>query len=151
MKGLLNLLCWSAFDSHSSLPQLENIEHEQNKLWQTYLEKLVLMTFTLSSPKLLHKDDWIHIWLKLSISLATSSSEKTFVLTKWLVLKGSKPRTKRKLKLSKKDKTIGTFSHFQFRAMISFNPDLNLTRLKFHGPKTCSTQLYIYCVSLTRN
>ena len=139
MKGLLNLLCWSAFDSHSSLTQLENIEHEQNKLWQTYLEKLVLMTFTLSSPKLLHKDDWIHIWLKLCISLATLSSEKAlFVLTKWLLLKGSKPRTKWKLKLSIKDKTIATFSLFQFRAMISFNPNLNLTGLKFHGPKTCT-------------
>ena len=138
MKGLLNFLCWSAFDTHSSLPQLEKIEHEQNKLWQTYQEKLVLMTFTLSSPKLLHKDDWIHIRLKLCISLATSSSEKTFVLTKWLVLKGSKPRTKWKLKLSKKDRTIGTFSLFQFRAMISFNPNLNLNWTEFHGPKTCT-------------
>lgn len=103
------------------------------------------MTFALSSAKLLHKDDWIHIWLKLCISLATLSSEKTFVLTKWLVLKGSKPRTKWKLKQSKKDKTIGTFSLFQFRAMISFNPNRNLNWTEVSRPENVYPIIYLLC------
>lgn len=105
----------------------------------------MLLTFALSSPKFLDKDDWIHIWLKLCISLATLSSKKTFVLTNWLALKGSKSRNKWKLKLSKKDKTIGTFSLFQFRTMISFTPNLNLNWTEVSRPENVYLIIYLLC------